>query len=195
MCDYLRDILPAEMRSVVRSFLDPLARIRLVRTCTLLAKEDAAFVTLPPVLAAYAAGYPAMDDSTRASMRVFFLDLLSVRHLPVMAWVFSLADGVSVRLIGKSRLTTIDISTRHIGLSEVVMTELRVAKQANCSNAFVSAALTIFHGKDRGSDIYRTVGLFGRIEDALAFFELKCFSIGMQQFMAIVQCGRADCPK
>ena len=94
--DYLRDILPAEMRNVVRSFLGTADRIRLACTCTLLAAEDAAFITLPPFLAVNALKHtPTMRGTMRRLMQSFFLDLLSVRHLPEMAWFLSLANDAS----------------------------------------------------------------------------------------------------
>ena len=135
--DYLCDILPVEMRSVVRSFIEPIDRIRLACTCKLLAAEDAAFVTLPPVLAAYASDYPAMDNSTRASMRIFFLDLLSARHLPVMAWVFSLANGVAVSEKENSWFARFNEITCEEDRVDVMVTEFQVEIQCLDKHCYV----------------------------------------------------------
>lgn len=123
--NYLRHVLPTEMRGAVRSLLDLVDRVRLARTCTLFAEEDAPFLTLPPALAAYASDCAAMSSGQRASMRVLFLDLLSVRQHPVMAWVFSLADGVRVHET-ETRIAEIDEDTGERTMVHAFVTELRV---------------------------------------------------------------------
>lgn len=97
MCDYLHDILPVEMRDIVRSFLGTVDRIRLAQSCTLLAEEDAAFVALPPVLAVNVLTLEKTGPMRRLRQS-FFLALLTARHVPAIVWLLSLTDRVSFTL-------------------------------------------------------------------------------------------------